>query len=87
MARHAIAELRGQLAAVMTLVDKATASSCSRRSRPFASCRGHMKLAAAYARLGLYPELLEQLRDAARTEHDATVTKVMAEFNVERSPS
>jgi hypothetical protein len=46
-----------------------------------------MKLAAAYARLGLYPELLEQLRDAARTEHDATVTKVMAEFNVERSPS
>jgi hypothetical protein len=42
-----------------------------------------MKLAAAYARLGLYPELLEQLRDAARTEHDAAVTKVMAEFNVE----
>lgn len=42
-----------------------------------------MKLAAAYARLGLYAELMEQLRDAARTDHDAAVTKVMAEFNAD----
>jgi hypothetical protein len=38
-----------------------------------------MKLAVAYGRLGL----MEQLRDAARAEHDAALAKVMAEFNAE----
>jgi hypothetical protein len=42
-----------------------------------------MKLAVAYARLGLCAELMEQLRDAARAEREAAVAKVMAEFNAQ----
>jgi hypothetical protein len=42
-----------------------------------------MKLAVAYARLRPRAELMEQLHDAARAEHDVAVAKVMAEFNTE----
>jgi hypothetical protein len=42
-----------------------------------------MKLAVAYARLGLCTELMEQLRGAARAEREAAVAKVMAEFNTQ----
>jgi hypothetical protein len=34
-------------------------------------------------RAGLCTELMEQLRDAARAEHDAAVAMVMGEFNAE----
>ena len=87
---EAIAELRGQLAALMNLVGNGNgvkmfeAEQTTRRLKVVYQRKlRHMKLAAAYARLGLYAELMEQLRDAARTDHDAAVTKVMAEFNAD----